>query len=144
MIDFSQTYLYKLHRLTNSLDRIFNNVLLNKASIGLAQLSLLLAVEHNSRASQSAVSKFLVLTPGAVSRQVELAQKSGWLKVVRSRKDRRQQILKLTEAGRQVVQRGLQVVDRDLALIFTDENLQIGLMRHIDLLQKHIEDVPMK
>ncbi len=43
-VDFSKTYLHKLHVVTNSLDKAFDHVLRKYAGIGVSQFTLLLAV----------------------------------------------------------------------------------------------------
>jgi len=137
--DFSQTYLYKMHRLTNSLDQVFDTALHRQAGIGLSQFSLLLSVYQFQPVSQAYVARFLDISRPAVSRQVDLAVQNGWLEVVESEKDRRSQQLRITNEGKQRIEKGIKVLEHDVFDIFKDENHQASLMDHITMLQQNID-----
>lgn len=139
--DFSQTYLYKLHRLTSSLDSLFDQKLRQYSDIGLSQFTLLLSVQQHQPADQRTIARFLDLSPGAISRQVEIARANKWLSVRADPKDRRGHILKLTAAGEQKIAHGLDTLWAHVFSIFDDENRQTNLMEHIDLLQGHINKI---
>lgn len=136
--DFSQTYLYKLHRLTTSLDTLFDQKLRQYSSIGLSQFTLLLSIAQHQPASQRTIASFLDLSPGAISRQVEIARQNGWLTVRSDPKDRRGQILRLTPAGSAMITHGLTTLEVHVFSIFQDENKQTNLMDHIEILQGHV------
>lgn len=139
--DFSQTYLYKLHRLTTSLDTLFDQKLRQYSGIGLSQFTLLLSVAQHQPIGQRTIAQFLDLSPGAISRQVEIARQNKWLTVKNDPKDRRGQILKLTAAGEQLIASGIATLQEHVFAIFDDENKQTNLMDHINILQQHINKI---
>ncbi len=138
--DFSQTYLYKMHRLTNTLDTLFDTELRRHANIGLSQFTLLLSVQHHQSASQRTLADFLMVSPGAISREVEIAQKNEWL-VIKNGEDRRSRRLILSPIGEAAIKRGILALEQQVFSIFKDENRQTNLMDHIDILQRHINTV---
>jgi DNA-binding MarR family transcriptional regulator len=137
--NFSQTYLYKMHKLTSSLDTTFDRHLRQYADIGLSQFTLLLSVQQHQPIAQRSVATFLGISPGAVSRQVEIAQKQGWITIANDIGDRRRQHLSLTNAGADKIQSGIAVLEKHVFHIFDNENVQSSLMGHIDMLQKSID-----
>jgi DNA-binding MarR family transcriptional regulator len=141
-LDFSQTYLYKLHRLTNTLDKVFDQTLLTYAGISLSQFTLLLAVTQGTFENQRKVAAYLELSPGAVSRQVEIAHQKGWIDTSDSADDRRNQILNITPAGRLMILKAKRVLEKRLLYIFDDHDIKLSLMEHINLLFKRIKEVP--
>ncbi len=136
--DFSQTYLYKMHRLTNSLDQAFDTALRQHANIGLSQFSLLLSIQQQEPVSQSNVARYLDVSPAAVSRQVDQAVKNGWVNQVECDGDRRTQELRITNAGKDKIQQGIAGLENGVFDIFKDDNRQTNLMDHIDTLQLNI------
>lgn len=137
--DFSQTYLYKMHRLTNSLDKLFDANLRQHAAIGLSQFTLLLAVSQHKAASQRTLATFLGVSPGAISRQVEIAQKHGLITIQSSTQDRRGQLVSITTLGQQKITDGIATLEQHVFAIFNDENMQTNLMGHIEKLQQNID-----
>jgi DNA-binding MarR family transcriptional regulator len=136
--DFSQTYLYKMHKLTSSLDTVFDQNLRKYADIGLSQFTLLLSVDQHQPVSQRKIATFLNISPGAISRQVEIAHKNGWITIQNDSKDRRGQLLNLTAKGKQKIADGIIALEQHVFQIFKDENAQTNLMGHIELLQTNI------
>lgn len=137
--DFSQTYLYKMHRLTTSLDALFDTKLRQHADIGLSQFTLLLSVKQLQPATQRHLASFLGISPGAISRQVELALKSRWITLAHDTTDRRKQHLSLTPAGQKKITTGVNALEKHVFQIFDDDNVQTNLMHHILLLQANID-----
>lgn len=141
MIDFSQTYLYKLHRLTTGLDTLFDQNLRQYSDIGLSQFTLLLSVAQHQPVSQRKIAEFLSLSPSAISRQVEIAAKKRWITVKDDPNDRRGKILQLTPLGESKIQHGIEILEAHVFQIFKDENVQTNLMGHIDILLGHLGDL---
>lgn len=137
--DFSQTYLYKIHTLTNSLDKLFDQALRRDAGVGLSQFTLLLSVGQHQPASQRKIAAFLDLSPGAISRQVEIAHQKGWITIEVDKTDRRGQVLQLTPKGTAVIDKGIKALEKDVFQIFDTENAQTNLMHHIDLLTQNVK-----
>ncbi len=137
--DFSQTYLYKMHRLTTSLDTLFDTELRQRAGIGLSQFTLLLSVQQLQPTTQRRIATFLGISPGAISRQVEIAQKNHWVTLTADHSDRRKQYLSLTPTGKKMIATGIHALEKHAFQIFSDENTQTNLMHHIQLLQTNID-----
>jgi DNA-binding MarR family transcriptional regulator len=133
-LEYSDTYLYKLHTLTNALDKLFAQTLRQHVGIGLSQFTLLLAVGQHEPVSQRNVSVFLEISPAAISRQVDIAQRDGLLLVQDAAHDRRSQLLRLTPAGKTAINAGLVALEQHAFQIFVHDNRQMGLMQHVDAL----------
>lgn len=136
--DYSQTYLYKLHKLTNSLDKTFDQTLRRHAGIGLSQFTLLLSVAQHQPATQRTIAYFLDLSAGAISRQVAIAEQNGWIKISGADKDKRAQILSITSRGKTVIDKGMQTLEQHAFSIFNHSGTHTHLMEHIDLLLGNI------
>lgn len=136
--DYSETYLYKLHKLTNSLDKVFDQNLRQYANIGLSQFSLLLSVNQHQPVKQRAVAKFLDLSTSAISRQVDIASQNGWVSISGADKDKRAQVLNLTAKGKATITKGMAALEEHVFSIFSHDNTQTNLMEHIEVLQANI------
>ncbi len=139
--DFSQTYLYKLHRLTTSIDTLFDQTLRRHAEIGLSQFTLLLSVAQHQPVDQRTIAQFLGISPGAISRQVEVARQAHWITVQNNPQDRRGQVLQMTPKGMAKINNGVAILQEHVFQIFDDDNRQTNLMEHIDLLQGHVDHI---
>lgn len=136
--DYSETYLYKLHKLTNSLDKVFDQNLRQHANIGLSQFSLLLSVNQHQPVKQRAVAKFLDLSTSAISRQVDIASQNGWVSISGADEDKRAQVLNLTAKGKATITKGMAALEEHVFSIFNHDNTQTNLMEHIEVLQANI------
>lgn len=135
--DYSQTYLYKLHKLTNSLDKMFDQTLRKHADISLSQFTLLLSVSQHQPVSQRIIADFLGISAGAVSRQVDIAV-TGKLIDITSTFDRRQQKLVLTNAGTKAIASGMTALEQHAFHIFDHSDSSTHLMNHVDMLLDNI------
>lgn len=140
-MQYSSTYLYKLHHLTLTLDKVFNLVLQQHASIGLSQFLLLLAIAEHPNANQNHIANFLGMSRPAVNRQVDIAVCNGWISAVVDRANRRQHVLRLTLSGRQQMEQGIAALAKHAFTIFEDGNRQMGLMQHLDALTQSTKGV---
>jgi DNA-binding MarR family transcriptional regulator len=136
--DLSQTYLYKLHTLTNDLNKLFDQVLRSKTQLGLTQFLFLLSVRQHDLVSSKKVAQFLSLSPAAISRQVAVAHRSGWVQHQSKGEDRRAQLLFITAAGDREVKKGITALENEVLHVFKDEDKPTSLMEHIDLLTTNI------
>ena len=130
--NFNQTYLYKLHTMTNLMDRLFDQCLRRYADISLSQFTLLLSVADHGVVGGRTIAEFLELTPSAISRQVDLAYDNGWLNVVTNPKDRRGHKLSITQSGASKVADGLVALEQNVLGIFDKSDCSMSLMHHID------------
>lgn len=136
---FSQTYTYKLRSLMNGMDKLFDRTLKRFADIGLTQLMVLMAIDEQQSPSQRDVSKFLQLSPGAISRQIEIIREKDWITIRDHPQDRREQVIELTSAGQIALQNCLDVLEKHVFHIFCDSNNSLDLMGHIDILTSHVK-----
>lgn len=137
--NYKQTYLYKIHRLTTSLDTIFDKNLRQHANIGLSQFVLLLSLNQRQPTSQATVASLLGVSPSAISRQVEIARSNGWLEIKNGNQDRRLQLLKISDEGIKLTEKATQVLEERVFSIFYGEDVKSSLVGHIDMLQQNID-----
>lgn len=140
-IDYSQTYLYKLHKLTNSLDKVFDRTLRRHADIGLSQFTLLLSVAHHQPVTQRMIADFLDLSAGAISRQVDIARQNNWITVTSTSKDKRAQVLKLAMEGETKISAGMTALEQHVFQIFNHSGASTHLSEHLDLLLGNIQTI---
>jgi len=140
-MDFSQTYLYKLRKLTTTLDRVFDQTLRAHTHLSLSQFTFLLALNTFGQTSQQKIASFLDISTPAVSRQADIASENGWIKRTTSLTDRHGYSLQLTPQGKRVMQHGLNTLETHVFKIFTNEQQQTDLMGHIDMLLNNIKTV---
>jgi len=100
-----------LHRAALLSDRVGERRFLAQAGVGRAMFLVLRTIAHagDGPVSQQSIAQRLSLTKGAVSRHVATAERNGWLTIEASPVSRRENALVLTEAGREVIARGLAV-----------------------------------
>lgn len=139
--DFNQTYLHKLHILTNSLDRLFDQTLRMYACPGLSQLMLMLIVAKQSPISSAAIAKSLDISRAAVSRQIDIALEDSRIEMSSVAGDKRTQLVTLTKKGHESAQKSIEILDRHLFSIFDQQDTQTSLMNHIDMLTKNTKTV---
>jgi DNA-binding MarR family transcriptional regulator len=141
LIDLSNSYLYKLHRLSTSFHAVLDQRMRLHTGIGLSQGILLALVSQRQPVSQQEISDFLDITPGAVSRRVESAIENKWLTASGDQKDRRRQLLSITPAGQKVVENAYGCLKEIADSVLEDKNLKTDLSGHIDLMQQKIDAV---
>lgn len=138
-VELDHTYLYKLHLLSSRIDKFFDTTLQQHSKLSLSQLKLLLAVEKMQPAGQHRIADFLSVSPAAVSRQVEVCRRKGWVGVESLESDRRGQVVSLTTRGTTELRKALDALEKHAFGIFMHENEQTNFMRHIDLVLEVME-----
>ncbi|HSW80415.1 MAG TPA: hypothetical protein VLG47_06570 [Candidatus Saccharimonadales bacterium] len=133
MVKFSETYLFKIHALSNALDKAFDKALREHAGLTLSQFVLLLAISQHKTTNQRSAAKFLGISPAAINRQSEIAKREDKIQI-RPDGTGRGQTLMITKKGDAVIKQGIEALDRHVFKIFKDENTQTSLMQHIDML----------
>lgn len=136
--NFSETYLYKIHLVANTIDKLFDQSLRRHAGTSLSQFLLLITVAHHEVINQRKVAQFLRISPAAIKRQTDLARHQGLLQI-RTVGHERGQVLLLTPKGAAVIQHGLAALEKHTFGIFADHNRSTNLMGHIDLLLNQTE-----
>ena len=139
--DFNQTYLHKLHILTNSLDRLFDQTLRMHDCPGLSQLMLMLVVAKQSSLSSADIAKSLDISRAAVSRQIDIANEEGRVELKSVKGDKRTQLVSLTHKGRESAEKSISILERYVFNIFNHQDTQTSLMNHIDTLTQNTRKV---
>ena len=139
-VQFSQTYLYKLHSLTNALDKAFDKVLQAHANLTLPQFMLLITVSENGPINQRKAAQLLGISPAAVKRQTDIAIDYGRLELALADRSPGQN-LQLTARGRADIKKGLRSLEIHLFQVFSDNHRSVDLMTHLNLLLGHTKGV---
>ena len=137
---FSKTYLYRLHSLTNTLDKAFDTILHIHASLTLPQFMLLIAVSEHRAINQRQAAQFLGLSAVAIKRQTDIAIDNQWLKREKTA-ILPGHTLSLTPKGQTAIQNGLQALEQHLFKVFSDSSRHADLMTHLDVLHNHTKGV---
>jgi DNA-binding MarR family transcriptional regulator len=137
-IILSETYLYKIHALSNLLDKAFDRTLRLHVDITLSQFLVLAAVAEKPGSNQRQIARYLEISAVAVKRQIDIAKRQGWL--IASAQTGRGEALGLTVEGNKVVEMSLQTLEKYVFRIFDGHNESLNLMQHIDMLHKSTKD----
>jgi DNA-binding MarR family transcriptional regulator len=143
MVKFSETYLFKIHALSNALDKAFDMTLREHADLTLSQFVLILAISQHKTINQRTAAKFLGISPAAVNRQAEITTREGLI-AIRTDGTGRGQTLALTKKGKTAIERGIKALDKYVFKIFNDEDTQTSLMHHIDMLLNNTKNLSAK
>jgi DNA-binding MarR family transcriptional regulator len=139
--DISNSYLYRLDRLASTFHTILDQRLRLQGGVSLAHCVLLTYVGQNKSATQQQIAGFLDITPGAVSRQVEVLRKNGWLTTQEDNADHRKQLLTLTPAGKKIVDHAYGNLKELSDELLEGTDRKIDLDTHITLLQDKIDSI---
>ena len=90
-----------LRRLTRLVTRIYDQEL-RKSDIEITQFGLLTALDIVSEANQKTLSAGFAMDSTTLTRTLALLRRQGWIHV-RSGKDRRERVFRLTEAGKRQI-----------------------------------------
>lgn len=138
---FSNSYIYKLHVLTKTLDKLLDQILINRLSISWSQIALLLAVNDLQQCDQATLARFLGVSPAAISRQVELARSSQLIDIRPVINNRRKNTIQLTTLGRKTVDQSLHALAAPLSQLFELDQSATSLESHLKILLMNSEEV---
>jgi DNA-binding MarR family transcriptional regulator len=128
-------------------ERIGDRVALREIGMRRAPYLILRTIaEAEGPPSQQALAGRLSLTKGAVSRQIELLWKNGWLKVEGAPNSRRENTLSLTPKGQALVRKGYAVQQRRERLLsrqLPDEDIA-ATVRVLRAFSEHLEEEDKK
>ncbi|MFJ4655728.1 MarR family winged helix-turn-helix transcriptional regulator [Nocardia sp. NPDC088792] len=103
---------YYIHRVVALIDRQGDAMFRRELGLGLAQFNLLRFLEASPEVpSQQQLADRLGIAKSAVSRQIDIARRSGWIAVAVSESSRRQHTLTLTPAGRELLSRAKTLIE---------------------------------
>jgi DNA-binding MarR family transcriptional regulator len=136
---FSETYLYKVHTLSNILDKVFDHTLRLHAGITLSQFMVLIAIAQSNGINQRQVARYLGISAVAVKRQVGIAKRRAWIDSID--RNGRGEGLEVTPEGKVAIKTGLRALERHVFQIFDDHNRSLNLMQHLDVLLANAKEV---
>ncbi|WP_405494182.1 MarR family winged helix-turn-helix transcriptional regulator [Nocardia sp. NBC_00511] len=110
-----------LHRVVALIDRRGDAMFRGELGISLSQFTLLRLFEASDEVpSQQLLADRLGIAKSAVSRQIDIARRSGWIDVAVSPSSRRQHTLTLTPEGRKLLGRAKTLVENSELTGFGD------------------------
>ncbi|MEI6729454.1 MAG: transcriptional regulator [bacterium] len=109
--EFCSSTGFLIHEVVAFMDNQAQKILQTKLDISYFQFLILCMVDSNPEATQKDLSVMLKYTEAAVSKQVEILRKSGFLDIQVDKNNRRQHILRLTDLGTQIVQKAYKLLN---------------------------------
>lgn len=108
---------YYIHQVVALIDKRGDTMFRRELGIGLRQFTLLRLFEAEAEVpSQQLLADRLGIAKSAVSRQIDLARRNGWIEVTVSANSRRQHTLTLTARGRELLTRAkLLIAESEIA-----------------------------
>ena len=113
----SRDITYNLHKVVFLLDKIADEILEEKLGMTFSQFKILIAIDHKTM-SQREIADYWDMTEAAVSRQIELLLDKKLVELEENPDNRRQHVLKLSQAGREMYDKGFKVLDEKTEEVF--------------------------
>lgn len=98
-------------RVSAEIDKISNQVLLDKVGFGLAQFKILLILLSSDGLKQVDIAQKLIQTEPSISRQVNLLQTRKHVSVKANSSNKRERIIVLTSKGRQKAEEAVRILN---------------------------------
>jgi len=109
---------FKINVLSNRISRVVARSYADSYGIGVTDWRALVAIVHFGPTTASAISERAQLDKGSLSRAIDRLSKNGWIERSTAQRDRRQTLLRTTEAGESVYHAvAPQALDRQRALL---------------------------
>lgn len=130
-----------LHKVSKRLDRVSDQVLLERLGIGLSQFRVLLYLLNGDGISQSLVAETLGQSEPSISRQVRILQQKGLAVVRRNASSRRDRLVFLTQKGARLAEKSVAVLNEYHAPLFAELNQkqQAQLVETLRTMQEYIK-----
>ena len=109
-----------LHKVSNALDKVSDQVLLQKLGIGLSQFRVLLYLLSDDGAKQKTIAGNLAQTEPSVSRQVKVLQEKGLAVARMSTVNRRDRLVFLTKKGAATAEKAVNILNEYHAPMFAN------------------------
>lgn len=107
-----------LHKVSSALDKVSDQVLLDRLGIGLSQFRVLLYLLSDDGAKQKTIAESLAQTEPSVSRQVKVLQEKGLAVVKRNSANRRDRLVYLTRKGATTAEKAVAILNEYHAPMF--------------------------
>lgn len=136
----SNSLIYELHKTVWILDKLADRTLQQQLQLTYPQFLMLLAIAQHETVSQRVVADFLELTPGAVSRHIEILRERELLVREENLENRREHRLHLTESGKLLFKKAKAILDQKYTELLPDlaPEKQKQLEEVLGLLRKNI------
>ncbi|MCX7997124.1 MAG: MarR family winged helix-turn-helix transcriptional regulator [Patescibacteria group bacterium] len=106
-----------LHRLGSMLERGADHLLQKEMRMSFMQVMILLSVQRCAATQQQEIVRILGLTPGAVSRHLDVLVSEGSATRVINPKNRRQHLISVTAKGAEKIENAFVILERSLSTI---------------------------
>ena len=107
---FCDSTAFIFHKIVAFMDCHAQKILQSKLDISYFQFLIMCMIDSKPKVTQKQVSVMLNYTEAAVSKQVEILRKSGFLSREVDKNNRRQHVLGVTDLGQQVVQKAYKLL----------------------------------
>lgn len=91
--------LHQLHKIVFTVDKAADEILTKNINLTFSQFLILIAVTFKPKCSQKDIAKFLNVTEAAISRQILLLEKQGYITIYINKENRRENIITITKLG---------------------------------------------
>ncbi|MEU0541398.1 MarR family winged helix-turn-helix transcriptional regulator [Nocardia sp. NPDC005978] len=117
--DFYSEFGFYIHQVVALIDKRGDAMFRRELGISLSQFTLLRLFDMGTEVpSQQLLAERLGLAKSAVSRQIDIARRAGWIQVTVSPRSRRQNTLALTPEGRELLTRAKTLIERSESVGF--------------------------
>ncbi|HET7673797.1 MAG TPA: MarR family transcriptional regulator [Candidatus Saccharimonadales bacterium] len=131
-----------LHKVSAALDKISDQVLLERLGIGLSQFRILLFLLSKDGVRQKTIAENLGQSEASLSRQARVLQSKGLAVVRRSASNRRDRLIFLTRKGAKTAEKAVNILNEYHAPMFgrISEREQEKLIRILGSMQEYLKD----
>lgn len=131
-----------LHKVSARLDRVSDQVLLERLGIGLSQFRVLLYLLGDDGARQNQIAGSLDQSEASISRQVNILQEKGLAVVRRSVSSRRVRLIFLTQKGALTIEKAVNILNDYHAPLFEllGDKKQAELLDTLRKMNEYIKD----
>jgi DNA-binding MarR family transcriptional regulator len=131
---------YLLHRVGFALDRHSDQVLRERLGIGFSQFKILLVLEENNGGHQRLIAQSLGQTEASISRQIGIMIDKGLVLSRRSKQNKREHSIFLTENGEMLTERAIKVLNDYHSPVFSalNEKQQQQLLETLNIIKNYL------
>lgn len=131
-----------LHIVSTELDKVSDQVLLERLGIGLSQYKILIALQERDGILQNQIAGHLQQTEASISRQIKLLKNKRLIDVRINPGNRRERKTFLTDKGLQVANRATETLNDYHAPLFgsLSEQEQVNMIRTLQKIARHLGD----
>lgn len=131
-----------LHKVSKELDKISDQVLLERLGIGLSQFRIILFLLAGDGTEQKLIAENLSQTEPSISRQVKVLSSKGLTIIRRDPGSRRSRLVFLTQKGVKTAEKAVNILNEYHAPMFEllSQKQQQELLNTLQIIQEYIKD----